>query len=123
MANKRGRVGTTIVQSLIQSLWGAVMITTVSACSYGTFFIPKQQKFYGPTEPSAIAISPQRDLKLAYEKLGRVAVVVSGNGDGARVHLQNEAAKLGANAVIDLKVKRTFWRTSASGLAVRIFTN
>lgn len=109
-------------QKIPRTLFLAFLVCTFSACSYGTFFIPKQQKSYGPTEPSAIAISTQRDLKIAYEKLGRVAVVVWGSGDGARKRLQDEASKLGANAVINFEVKRTFWRTSASGLAVRVFT-
>lgn len=99
-----------------------LMSLVLGGCSYGTFFIPKQQKSYAPTEPSAIAISTQHELKLAYERLGRVAVVVWGSGDQARRRLQDEASRLGANAVINFNVHRTFWRTSASGMAVRVFT-
>lgn len=99
-----------------------ILAACLSGCSYGTFFIPKQQKSYAPTEPSAIAISTQSDLSLAYEPLGQVAVVVWGNGDAARKNLQDQAAKLGANAVIRMNVHRSFGRTSASGLAVRVFT-
>jgi hypothetical protein len=92
------------------------------ACSYGTFFIPKQQKAYAPTDPDSIAVSPQQDLGKAYERLGRVAVIVWGSGDGARASIQDQASKLGANAVIDFKLERAFGRTAASGLAVKVFS-
>ncbi len=117
-------IGTTITGYSKRILLVAIcsVVLSLSACSYGTFFIPKQQKSYGPTEPSAIAISTQNDLELAYESLGRVAVVVWGSGDQARSRLQDEAAKLGANAVIQLDLHRAFGRTSAAGLAVRVFT-
>ena len=94
----------------------------LSACSYATFFIPKQTKSYAPTAPQNIALSTQPELKIPFERLGRVAVIVWGNGDYARERLQDEASKLGANAVIDLRLDRSFWRTAASGMAVRVFS-
>ena len=95
---------------------------SLGACSYGTFFIPKQQKAYAPTDPDSIAVSPQQDLTKPHERLGRVAVIVWGSGDGARSSIQDQASKLGANAVIDFKLERAFGRTAASGLAVRVFS-
>lgn len=92
------------------------------SCSYGTYFIPKQTKVYGPTTPENIAISPQRELKQPYEMLGRVAVIIWGDGDSAREALQDEASKLGANAIIRYEMQRSYGRTSANGLAVRVFS-
>src|SRR3989344_2241486 len=97
----------------------SLLVGAFTGCSYGTFFIPKQQKAYAPTNPENIALSPQTDLTIPYERIGRVAVIVWGSGDGARSELQEEASKLGANAVINFKVERAFGRTAASGLAVR----
>ena len=92
------------------------------SCSYGNYFIPKQNKTYGETTPAAIAISPVDKLNLNYEDLARVAVTVLGNADEAREALQEEASRIGANAIIQFRVQRTYFRTSASGLAIRIFT-
>ena len=49
---------------------------------------------------------------------GRVAAITWGGGDSARSAIQEEAARLGANLIIDLRLERAFGRTSASGIAV-----
>lgn len=103
-------------------LFGSLFLAVLTSCSYGTFFIPKQQKAYAPTDPAQVAVSPQSDLPYPYERLGRVAVSVWGSGDGARENLQEQASKLGANAIIHFRLDRSFGRTAASGLAVRVFS-
>ena len=66
----------------------ALFALGMSGCSYSTYFVPKQAKVYGPTSPSTIAVSTQQDLQYPFEKLGRVAVIVWGDGDEARSSLQ-----------------------------------
>ncbi len=73
---------------------------------------------YNPTSPSAVAISSQKSLQQPHKILGRVAAISWGGAEGVRSRLQEEAASLGANLVIDLRIEKAFGRTSASGLAV-----
>lgn len=96
------------------------MLLTLGACSYGTYFVPKQQRVYAPTNPENIAISAQHDLSVPFERLGRVAVTVWGSGEGARDRLQEEASRMGANAILEMRLDRSFGRTAASGVAVRV---
>jgi hypothetical protein len=92
-----------------------------SACSYSTYYVPTGQNVYPMTEPSSIAISPQKTMQMPHKIIGRVATIVWGGGDAARESLQREAAKVGANAVIDLRLEKASWRTAASGLAVFVY--
>ena len=88
------------------------------ACSYSTFYVPVERLVYPPTSPAAIAVSSQKSVKQTHKILGRVAAISWGGGESARVRIQEEAARLGANLIIDLKIERAFGRTAASGLAV-----
>ena len=91
-----------------------------SGCSYSTFYVPVERLVYPPTSPSGIAISTQKTVHRAHKILGRVAVTTWGGGDSARSALQNEAAKIGASLIIDLRLERAIGKTSSSGLAVML---
>ncbi len=95
----------------------------LGACSYSTFFIPKQTKVYEPTEPESVIVSPQADLAIQYKRLASVSTMVWGDGDDAKASLQEEAALLGANAIIQFQVRNGFLRTTARGIAVRTFVS
>jgi hypothetical protein len=88
------------------------------SCSHSTFYVPTERLVYSPTTPASIAVSTQKTVKSPHKILGRVAAISWGGGDGARALIQEEAAHLGANLIIDLRLERGFGRTSASGLAV-----
>jgi hypothetical protein len=90
----------------------------LTGCSYSTFYVPVERLVYQPTNPAAIAITTQKTVTQPHKILGRVAVISWGGGDGVRADLQEEAARLGANLIIDLRIEKAFGRTSASGLAV-----
>lgn len=90
----------------------------LSSCSYSTFYVPVERLVYPPTLPSSVAVSAQKSLRQPHKILGRVAVIRWGAGDNAREALQEEAAKLGANLIIDLRLERSFGKTGASGIAV-----
>lgn len=96
-------------------LIGALALT---GCSYSTFYVPVERLVYNPTSPQSIAVSSQKTVKAPHKLLGRVAAISWGGGDAARAAIQEEAARLGANLIIDLRLERGFGRTSASGIAV-----
>ena len=75
---------------------------------------------FTPTSPAAVAVSSQKSLKQPHKVLGRVAAITWGGGEGARSAIQAEAARLGANLIIDLRLERAFGRTAASGIAVLV---
>lgn len=101
-------------------MWTKLLLLTLvlSGCSYSTFYVPVERLVYPPTDPGAVSVSSQKTIKQPHKILGRVAVMNFGGGDGARIMLQEEAAKIGANLVIDLRLEKGIGRTSASGLAV-----
>ncbi|RZA08311.1 MAG: hypothetical protein EOP11_05190 [Proteobacteria bacterium] len=91
---------------------------SLPACAYSTFYVPTERLVYPPTSPAAVAVSSQKSVRQAHKILGRVASITWGGGESARAAIQEEAARLGANLIIDLRIERAFGRTSASGLAV-----
>lgn len=93
-------------------------LITLSSCSYSTFYVPVERLVYAPTSPASVAVSSQKTLRVPHKILGRVAAITWGGGDSARAAIQEEAARLGANLIIDLRLEKAFGRTSASGLAV-----
>lgn len=95
-----------------------VLTLSLSACSYSTFYVPTDRLVYPPTSPAAVAVSSQKTLKQPHKLLGRVAAITWGGGEGARSALQAEAARIGANLIIDLRVEKAFGKTAASGIAV-----
>lgn len=100
------------------SLLCLFLVAALSGCSYSTFYVPNERLVYAPSSPAAIAVSSQKSVKQNHKILGRVAAIVWGGGESARAAIQEEAARLGANLIIDLRLERAFGRTSASGLAV-----
>ena len=95
-----------------------VLGLALSGCSYSTFYVPTERLVYTPTSPASVAVSSQKTVRQAHKILGRVAAITWGGGESARAAIQEEAARLGANLIIDLRIERAFGRTSASGLAV-----
>ena len=92
-------------------------------CSYSTYYVPLEQAVYPPTDPSGVVVSTQKEVHSNHKKIGRVATIVWGDGEDARESLQREAARAGANAIIDLRLEKAFFRTSASGIAVIVYKN
>jgi hypothetical protein len=95
-----------------------LLLLALPACSYSTFYVPNERLVYPPTAPGSVAVSTQKSLHQPHKILGRVAAISWGGGEGARTGIQQEAARLGANLIIDLRLERAFGRTAASGIAV-----
>lgn len=100
------------------NLLGLIALLALPACSYSTFYVPTERLVYPPTSPAAVAVSSQKTVRQPHKVLGRVAAIAWGGGEAARSAIQEEAARLGANLIVDLRIERAFGRTSASGLAV-----
>jgi hypothetical protein len=89
-----------------------------SSCAYSTYYVPLERLVYPPTSPASVAVSSQKTVKQPHKIIGRVAAITWGGGESARAAIQSEAARIGANLIIDLRLERAFGRTSASGIAV-----
>jgi hypothetical protein len=108
-----------------QQLKGPVyflLFALLPGCSYSTFYVPVERLVYSPTSPASIAVSSQKTLRQPHKILGRVAAITWGGGDSARAAIQDEASRLGANLIIDLRLEKAFGRTAASGLAVLLLS-
>lgn len=99
----------------------AALAIALSSCSYSTFYVPAERLVYPPTSPASVAVSTQKWLSQPHKILGRVAAIRWGSGESAREAIQEEAARLGANLILDLRIERGFGKSSASGLAVLVF--
>lgn len=105
-------------------MWSKILpfalLLALSGCSYSTFYVPTERLVYPPTSPAAVAVSSQKSVTVPHKILGRVASLSWGGGESARSAIQQEAARLGANLIIDLRLERAFGRTAASGIAVLV---
>jgi len=104
-------------------MWNKTLLLSLlllTGCSYSTFYVPTARLVYPPTNGAAVAVSSQKTLRQPHKILGRVAAITWGGGEGARTAIQEEAARLGANLIIDLRLERAFGRTAASGIAVLV---
>lgn len=108
-----------ISRSSLSIAW--IATASLCSCSYSTFYVPTERVVYAPMLPSTVAISAQKTVNYPHKILGRVASISFGGADSARTRLQEEAAKIGANLIIDLKLEKGVGRTSASGLAVLVY--
>ncbi len=98
--------------------WPLLFFLLLPGCAYSTFYVPTERLVYPPTSPAAVAVSSQKMLKQPHKILGRVAAITWGGGESARLAIQEEAARLGANLILDLRLERAFGKTAASGIAV-----
>ena len=102
----------------LRLLLPCVAILSFEACSYSTFYVPTERLVFPPTSPTTVAVTSQHALHQPHKVLGRVAAITWGGGESARAAIQAEAARLGANLIIELKLESAFGRTAASGIAV-----
>jgi hypothetical protein len=93
-----------------------------SGCTIATHYVQEGAKLYPPTSPDSVEIYVADTLGVKYEVIGTVLADTDGNGDDAAKELREEAAKMGANAVIKARlVKFTSMgqRAGLTGIAVR----
>lgn len=112
MLNKN-HLSSALLCSLLSSLF-------FNGCTYSTFYVPVERLVYNPGTPEAISVSSQKNISQPHKILGRVAAITWGGGESARSELQYQAALIGANMIIDLRIERGVGKTSASGLAILV---
>ena len=97
-------------------------VALLTSCVIKTHYIQDDAQAYDKTDPGSIKIYTGDNTGQQYNVIGSVAVDAPGNGEKAIMELKNEAAKLGADAVINVKLTKlaSFGdRTGASGVAVK----
>ena len=87
-----------------------------SACTISTHFIQDGSAAKPAVSPESIKIY-SGDISQDYEVIGSVAVDVNGDGKLAAVALKEKAGKIGANAVIMVKLTKLVSYTSRTGLS------
>jgi hypothetical protein len=92
----------------------------LSSCSVATHYIQDDASAKPAVQPETVKIY-SGDLSHDYDVIGSVAVDVVGTGKDAAQRLRIEAGKIGANAVIFVKLTKLSSpadRTGLSGVAV-----
>ena len=98
-------------------------IVLFAGCAISTHYIHEGGKKYSPISPEEVKIYSSNKIDARYEIIGSIAADNVGDGDAALETLKKEAASIGANAVIDVKLTKlasSASRTGLSGVAVRI---
>lgn len=110
------------MKKLINNLLIFIILTT--ACSYSAFFVEEGAETYLSTNPDDIKLY-SGDVDRKYEVIAAVASDVFGDSKKASAKIRAEAAKIGADAIIFIKLTKLTsiaQRTGVSGTAVR-YTN
>lgn len=92
------------------------------SCAIKTHYIQDGAKHYPPTKPQNVKLYSGDIINRQYEVIGCVAIDVPGNGDDAAIYLKEEAASIGADAVIFVKLAKISSygsRTGLSGTAIK----
>lgn len=96
-------------------------ILLLSSCNFYTYQVVSGGQISNLSKPENIKIY-SGDIEQQYEVIAAVTADVVGGGNDAQLYLRNKASKLGADAIIHVKLSKadTFTsRTSISGVAVR----
>jgi len=94
----------------------------LTSCVIKTHYIQDDAQAFEKSSPSDIKVYTGADIGSDYDVIGSVAVDAPGTGEAAVKELKEEAAKLGADAVINLQLTKLasfVQRTGASGVAVK----
>ena len=94
-----------------------------SACSITSHYVQSNAKTYPPTSANVIKVYSNSDVLENYMVIGSLVAFVQGDGEKAILELKKEAAGMGADAIIALKLDKlnSFSQaTEASGIAVKV---
>jgi hypothetical protein len=104
-----------------QYFYFLAFLILLSSCSLNTFYYQTGSSPQNETNPNSIQIYSE-DIDREYEVIGSIAVDVLGESNAALAYLKKQAAKHGADAVINVELtKMTSYvsRTGISGVAVK----
>jgi hypothetical protein len=102
-----------------------ILLLIAQSCSFSTHYLQSGANYYPPTSPEMIKVY-SGDIKVSYTVIGPVAASVSLN-DGTNLleKLQEEAASMGADAIIFSKLNEftSFSaNTGLSGVAIKFIS-
>jgi hypothetical protein len=97
----------------------ALLTLPAAGCIYHSVLVTDDGRSYPPTNPSVLRVHPGREPGFAYSVIGRVAVLLEGDGPEAMRELALAAASAGADAVLEVRLTRNASRTGAVGLLVK----
>lgn len=92
------------------------------SCSQHTFYRPVDAQRFEATSMESVKIYSQ-DINQNYDIIASVAADAVGSSDKAITVLKREAAKLGADAIINVKLTKInsfAQRTGVSGVAIKL---
>lgn len=98
------------------------ILISLSSCTISTHFIEDGAKSYAPTQASNIKVYSSLNINKNYVVIGSIAADAVGNSEDALEALKEEAALIGADAVVDVKLTKISSgvdRTGLSGVAVK----
>lgn len=95
-----------------------LMVTFLSGCTASMHYINDEAKLYPANSPDKVLIVSQRSIvNKDFIEIGYVSVNITNadKGDQLKMALKNEAASIGADAVIDFRI----FGLTAGGIAVK----
>jgi hypothetical protein len=114
----RGRPRTALGRDLLGVALLAALGSTLG-CTYTAAIITDDGRGFAPTAPATVALYPGRDPGFPYEIIGPVAVLTMGEAPEAMRELAVQAAALGADAVVGVRLSKLSKNTGADGVAVK----
>lgn len=96
-------------------------VFTLTGCNFYTYYLQTGSTAFPETKPESIAFY-SGDIDKEYQVIGSVAVDVVMDGVAAKNYLRLKASKLGADAIIYVKLVKLnsfTQRTGISGVAVK----
>ena len=89
-------------------------------CSHHASLLIGEQKIYPFTAWESVEVYSTAPMDKEYEEIGIVTVNLHHHdGDKAKAELQKDAAKLGANAIINFELNLMLGRVVVKGIAVK----
>lgn len=101
-----------------------ILLLLAQSCSFSTHYLQTGANYYPPTRPELVKVY-SNDLKVPYTVIGPVAASVNLNESKVLEKLKEEAASMGADAIIFTKLNEfTSFSplTGLSGVAVKFVT-
>lgn len=97
-----------------------IFLALILNCSHHASLLIEGQKTYSPTNWESVEVYSTAPTDKEYEEIGVVTVnLPNHDGDKAKAALQKDAAKLGANAIINFELNLMLRRVVAKGMAVK----
>jgi hypothetical protein len=104
----------------VKILFVLIILALVLNCSHRASLLMEEQKRYSPTAWESVEVYSTAPMDKEYEEIGFVTVnLPHHDGDKAKAELQKDAAKLGANAIINFELTLMLGRVVAKGIAVK----